>query len=685
MRFGEFELDVRAAELRRDGQKVRLQEQPFRILTMLLERPGEVVLREEIRRRLWPNDTVVEISHGINAAVLRLREALGESAEHPRYIETVARRGYRFRGTTDAESVPAPDPPARTVSHFRLGEKLGTGGMGVVYRAEDLRLGRQVALKLLPEELAGDRSAAARFQREARAASCLNHPNICTIYGVEEHEGQPLIVMELLEGETLEALLARGPLPRARVVALAGAIGAALDAAHRKGVAHRDLKPANVVVSEHGVKVLDFGLAKVDLPASLDGRVTEDGAILGTLHYMSPEQVQGKDAGTASDIFSFGVLLYEMTTGRRAFDGETSADVMAAILKTEPVPTAWAALDALLGRCLAKRPDERCSAGELQAALAALPVEEKPVPMATAPPPFLRWNWNWRPNLRITLGAAGGLVLLLAGVMGREMASRRTEFTLQGSGGAAPNRLSLSPDGRVIGYLAGNRFFIQSLDGGDSRAMEGVATPGSAFWAPDGSAFAMPAAGALRTVRIADGEQRRIAGINTNIAGAWGPNGVLLIGLVGDGIYRVSATGGSLERVTTLDLSRGETRHMLPQFLPDGRRFLYIAATAKPGESMLYAASLVSEGRQAIMQTDSNVLLVHGYLLYTRERVLFARPFDAERLQFMGEPRRIADAVISTPTVGSAVQLADFSATASTLTFRRGAGVTVVRNWMVGF
>jgi hypothetical protein len=652
---------------------------------MLLERPGEVVLREEIRRRLWPNDTVVEISHGINAAVLRLREALGESAEHPRYIETVARRGYRFRGTTDAESVPVADAPARTVSHFRLGEKLGTGGMGVVYSAEDLRLGRQVALKLLPEGLAGDRSAAARFQREARAASCLNHPNICTIYGVEEHEGQPVIVMELLEGETLEALLARGPLPRARVVALAGAIAAALEAAHRKGVAHRDLKPANVVVSEHAVKVLDFGLAKVELPASLDGRVTEDGAILGTLHYMSPEQVQGKDAGAASDIFSFGVLLYEMATGRRAFDGETSADVMAAILKTEPVPAAWAALDALLGRCLAKRPDERCSAAELQTALAALPVEEKPAPVPPAPR-LRQWNLDWRPTLRVSLGAVAGLVLLLAIVTGREIAPHRTEFTIRGPGGAVASRLSLSPDGRVIGFLSGNRFFVRTLDAAaEPRAMEGVATPGGAFWSPDGSAFAMPAAGALRTVRLADGEQRRIADINTNVGGSWGPNGVLLIGLVGDGIYRVSATGSPLERVTTLDLSRGETRHLMPQFLPDGRRFLYIAATAKPGESTLYAASLGSEGRTEIMRADSNVLLVHGYLLYSRERVLYARPFDAERLQFVGAPRRIAEDIFYTPLVGSALPLADFTATATTLAYRSAAGVTVVRNWMVGF
>jgi DNA-binding winged helix-turn-helix (wHTH) protein len=683
IRFGEFELDVRAAELRRDGQRIRLQEQPYRILTMLLERPGEVVLREEIRRRLWPNDTVVEISHGINAAVLRLREALGESAEHPRHIETVARRGYRLRGAADTETHAVPmEPAARTVSHFRLGDKLGTGGMGVVYRAEDLRLGRQVALKLLPDDAAGDPAAIGRFRREARAASCLNHPNICTIYGVEEHEGQPVMVMELLEGETLEALLAGGPLTVSRALSLAVPIAAALEAAHGKGVAHRDLKPANIVVTAHGLKVLDFGLAKVDLPAALEGRVTENGAILGTLHYMSPEQVQGRDAGTASDVFSFGVLLYEMLAGRRAFDGETSADVMASILKTEPAPLPFQELDALLRKCLAKRPEERCSAAELHAELAALPPQAEAARRDRGRPQRWIWKWNRRPRLHLGLGAAGVLALLLAVVLGRETTPQRTEFTMQAPGGHVPSRLSLSPDGRIIVFLTDNRVYLRALDGFEARAVEGVPAPGSAFWSPDGRAFAMASGSALRTVSASGGAPINLADVNTNVGGAWGPDGSILIGMVGDGIYRVPASGGPMRRITTLDAGRGESRHLLPQFLPDGRRFLYIAGSPRPGESTLYATSLDSDSRTAIMKVDSNVVLVPGYLLYVRNRTLFAQPFDAERLQLRGEPRRIAEGLVSSAAVGAAVQLADFSATRTTLAYRNGGSITVVRNWM---
>ena len=381
--FGDFALDLRAGELRKNGIRIRLQEQPLQILAMLLERPGEVVLRDEICRRLWPNDTVVEYSHSINAAVQRLRDALGDSAAKPRYVETVARRGYRFIGeierldeapgepsaprAAEPSAAPGDDLSGQTILDYRVLEKLGSGGMGVVYRAEDLKLGRQVALKFLSDS-DGDpaQGALERFAREARAASALSHPNICTIYGLREHGGRPVIVMELVEGETLAERLADGPLPVAEALAVAVQLAGALEAAHGKGIVHRDLKPANIMLTRSGVKVLDFGLAQViPIGPETATQVTREGAIVGTLRYMSPEQAQGKTCDARSDLFSFGLVLYELLTGQAAFAADSPAGVIGAILHAEPAPVRAVqpavpvAVERIVRRCLAKSPEDR--------------------------------------------------------------------------------------------------------------------------------------------------------------------------------------------------------------------------------------------------------------------------------------------------------------------------------------
>jgi len=391
-RFEGFELDLRAGELSRRGEEaVQLSDQPFRILAMLLARPGDLVTREEIRSKLWPNGTIVEFEHSISAAMNRLRHVLDDSAENSRYIETLARRGYRWKTPVEwvesspeapAELLRAETPAAGTltgkkVSHYRVLEVLGGGGMGVVYKAEDLRLGRRVALKFLPEELAGAPDALKRFEREARAASALNHPNICTIYEIEEHDDKPFIVMELLEGKTLRDLISSGkevaigienrtpPLPLGTLLDVALQVAQGLEAAHKLGIIHRDIKPANIFVTNHGqAKILDFGLAKLapesaalgqfqvdNSPEQADAQrqvhkgirgsdlsLTLTGSSMGTAGYMSPEQVRGETLDVRTDLFSFGLVLYEMAAGQRALTGETTSILQTAILSHTRTP-----------------------------------------------------------------------------------------------------------------------------------------------------------------------------------------------------------------------------------------------------------------------------------------------------------------------------------------------------------
>lgn len=545
VRFGIFELDLRARELRKSGVGTGLPEQSIKILALLLEKPGEVVLREEIRKKLWPNDTVVEFDHSINAAMQRLRQALGDPAEDPQYIETLARRGYRWKFPVEVveaqpqaagdiegfQRVPAGgDLIGKKVSRYRVLEVLGGGGMGVVFKAEDLKLGRRVALKFLPEETANDAPTLHRFEQEARAASALNHPNICTIYGIEEHEGQPFIVMELLEGETLRELISAAntriaPLPLEKLLDLAMQITEGLEAAHHKGIIHRDIKPANVFVTTQGqAKILDFGLAKlipvlagVEAHPGRDHRIDDEhgtpretplvpgsdlllsrtGVAMGTAGYMSPEQVRGEKLDARTDLFSFGLVLYEMAVGQRAFTGQTTPILHDAILSHTPTPVRElnpelpSKLEGIVKKALEKDREARYqTAAEIRADLQSLRRKLEPTLLGT----------RWRKT------AAGIAALVVAGAIfwfvNRQPSSSQAAPDLklrQLTSNSTDNRViggAISPDGKYLAYSDTRGMYIKLMATGEIHAVpepaalkSGDVEWGVGPWFPDSTRF----------------------------------------------------------------------------------------------------------------------------------------------------------------------------------------------------
>ena len=551
--------------------------------------------------------------------------------------------------------------PGATIAHYRIGELLGSGGMGDVYRARDTHLHRDVALKVLPDAFASDPDRLARFEREAQVLAALNHSNIAQIYGLERADGQPVLVMELVEGSTLANRIAAGPLPVEDALAVARQIATALEAAHERGIVHRDLKPANVTLRPDGlVKVLDFGLAKA-LEASpgtaaaattsptLSLQATQAGVILGTAAYMSPEQARGKAVDPRTDIWAFGVVLFEMLAGRRPFDGDEISDVIASVLKTEPpwhlLPSETpAGVLRLLQRCLQKDRQQRLqhmgdARIEIEDALRAAPV------LATArqPPPRHRERLAW--------GAAVVATAIVAVVgwwtrSAPEAPEMRVEINAPGI-----QTFSLSPDGRKIVYSAdaetGRQLWIRFLDQAAPQPLRGTEGGFRPFWSPDSRAIAFFTSNSLRRLDLQSSESQILASVITPAGGTWGPDGTILyVPNDNSGILRVPASGGASARITPNRKPGLATR--LPQFLPDGRHFLfYVARGGEPPG--VYVGALDSDTIRRLVAADAPALFGSGRLWFVRNNTLFAQSFDSSTQQLSGPVMRVADDVAVTP------------------------------------
>jgi eukaryotic-like serine/threonine-protein kinase len=525
---------------------------------------------------------------------------------------------------------------------------IGAGGMGEVYKARDTRLDRTVAIKVSQERFSD------RFEREARAVAALNHPHICTLYDV----GPDYLVMEYVEGTPL-----KGPLPLEKAVECAGQILDALDAAHQKGIIHRDLKPSNILVTKQGIKLLDFGLAKQAAPLKeMDPTraLTDQGQIVGTLRYMSPEQLQGKEADARSDLFAFGCVLYEMLSGKRAFDGSSSASVIAAILEREPAPltqspnNAARPLDRVVKRSMAKDPDKRFqTARDLKAALSWV-LDQPPVMTAKAG----RGIWIGIASLTLLLGLVGGWALTHLRQPQLEQGALRVQINPPEGGqfafGLSIGGVALSPDGRTAAFVAtSNRvtaLWLRPLDGTAVRLIPGTEGASYPFWSPDSQSIAFFSPGKLQRVDLANGTPLPICDVRSGWGGAWTNDGQIIVGVFGSGLFRVSASGGTLSPLTTLDPSRGEALHLWPQALPRGR-FLFWVQSDKPENTGVYTASLARpDERVHLLTTDAKALYASGddgrdYLVWQRAGTLVAQQFDAEALQLTGEVRLLADRV----------------------------------------
>ena len=567
-----------------------------------------------------------------------------------------------------------PIAPGTQLGPYEIISPLGAGGMGEVYRARDSRLGRDVAIKVLPTALAEHADARERFERESRAVSRLNHPNICTLFDVGDEGSTHFLVMELLEGETLEQRIKRGALPLDAALKIAEQIADALSKAHRAGIVHRDLKPSNIFLTKQGAKILDFGLAKdrTNLEATPDSthggspttvvsKDTAAGTILGTYPYMSPEQLEGKVADARSDIFAFGAVLYETLTGQRAFAGTSQASVIAAILERDPrsilelMPVCPKSLDRVVKRCFMKDPDERWqTAFDLkmeiqQIAKDGAEANEKVREKAQASKP-------WVPGVLL------GLILLLAVAAGALFLRKSppkpplfssiappqgTYFEIEGDMGIPP---ALAPDGSGVVFGAGGAIWFRSLRDGTERILSKGKNEVYPFWSPDSKNIGFFSDGKLRIMEISGGATKTLCDASNPRGGSWGSSGIILFTpTTRDILYQIPVTGGTPKPVTQLDI-RLHSTHRWPFFLPDGQHFIYMAANhVQPlsEENGVYVASLDGKLNRLLVSSVVGAQFSSGQLFYIRDSKLVAQPLDLEKLSLSGNATTIAEGVVT--------------------------------------
>jgi eukaryotic-like serine/threonine-protein kinase len=608
---------------------------------------------------------------------------------------------------------------------YEIQSRLGAGGMGEVYRALDTRLDRTVAIKVLASHLSSSPELKQRMEREARAISSLNHPHICHLYDIGSQDGTDYLVMEFLEGETLAERIRKGAVPLNEILKIGIAVGEALAVAHRQGIVHRDLKPGNIMLTKGGAKLMDFGLAKsagsgaptgtssapflsaaqTMSQASPVSPLTTAGTMIGTIQYMSPEQIEGKEADARSDLFALGAVLYEMVTGARPFEGKSQISVASAILEKEPAPISAVqpltppAFEHIVTACLAKNPEDRFQTAH-DVALQLKWIAQRGTPALG--------STGKRGNHRELLAwlIAGGLALMLTAFVLWGRGSKGTEQTTYFSAPLpfAARAVAVSPNGHTVA-IAGHREseridVLWIYEPGSQEATNLAKTEGASFpfWSPDGRSLGFFADGKLKKLNLDGGPVQTLCDASTGRGGTWNKDGVILFtpsGTLGVGLYRISASGGTPTQVTVPDKTLNEDSNRWPLFLPDGIHYLYSAINLSGRRDLysIYVGSLNSNEKRLVVKAKGNgAYAAPGYLLFYRDQTLFAQHFDTRKFELTGEPvpvltevqffPRISEAVFAASTAGLLVAQRNADSGASQLLWfdRKGQQIGVALN-----